>query len=102
MSKRKTAADLLRLYPDRVPIVVDAKDLTITKNKFLVPSGMVVNQFIQRVRNNVARLDETETLFFFAGNTIVSGSITISQIYHKHKSGDGLLYLHLAKENTFG
>ena len=101
----KESIKILEKYPDRIPIIVEknknCKINNIDKNKFLVPSNMVLTQFIYTIRKRI-KLDSSEALFFFINDNVVTNSSTILELYNIHKDKDGFLYIIYNSENTFG
>ena len=96
---------IIEKYPDRLPIIVEksknSKLNDIDKNKFLVPSDMVLTQFIYIIRKRI-KLNSSEALFFFIENNVPVQSSTIMELYNIHKDKDGFLYIIYNSENTFG
>ena len=99
------SSKIMDKYPDRIPIVVEknskCKLPDIDKNKYLVPNDMVLSQFIYTIRKRI-KLDATEALFFFVGDTVPNNSAPIGELYNLHKDKDGFLYIVYNSENTFG
>ncbi len=95
-------------FPDRIPVIVERdprnedKDLPdVDKNKFLVPTDLVVSQFIGVIRKRL-RIEESKSLFLFVGRKIPNSSEPMAQLYDAHKDRDGFLYVMYSGENTFG
>jgi len=96
---------IIEKYPDRLPIIVERKNTCklndIDKNKFLVPSDMVLTQFIYIIRKRI-KLNSSEALFFFVNNILCNNSQSMIEIYNLYKDKDGFLYIEYSSENTFG
>lgn len=92
-------------YPHKVPIIVskntDSSLQNIDKNKYLVSDDLVLSQFIYTIRKRI-KLESSEALFFFIGNTIPNNSKTIGELYNLYKDKDRFLYITYNSENTFG
>ena len=106
LGKRKSNSDKLKSkYPDRVPIVVEKDNKSslanIDRNKFLVPHELTLGQFLIIIRQR-CKLDPSQSIYLFCGNTIPPTSHTIGSIYKESKDEDGFLYITYCAENTFG
>ncbi len=97
--------EILRKYPDRVPIYVNKKEGSnvedITKHKYLVPRDMTMGNFIYVLRKNIS-LKSSQALFVFIDNLIVSNSEMMGEVYNRHKNEDKFLYVIYSSESTFG
>lgn len=101
---------LKKKHPDRTPIILsfpknsEFESLAIKhsiKTKYLVPSDHTIGQFIFVIRSQL-KLRPEQALFIFVNNDLPSTSELISQVHHKHKDEDGLLYFTICPESTFG
>ena len=94
-------------YPNRLPIVVEIapscrKLISIDKRKYLVPDTLTLGQ-LRLILEKRLTLKSSEALFIFVGNQEIPPiSISIAELYRKHKDTDSFLYVILAVENTFG
>ena len=93
-------------YPDRIPIICEKSSNSfnmpdIDKNKFLVPADFTIGQFIYSLRKRIVLRPE-QAIFLFVNNILPPTSMLISDIFQKHKSDDGFLYVIYSGENTFG
>ena len=57
---------ILEKYPDKIPIIISTKDdnITVDKNKYIVPRNITMGQFIYIVRKKIS-LGPGQALFFF-------------------------------------
>jgi retron-type reverse transcriptase len=96
---------LLSKYSDKIPIIITSKDKklfkNLKKNKFLVPYDMTISYLLVAVRKQF-KIENHEAIFMCCNNKLLSGSISIIEIYKKDKYKDNFLYIELIKENTFG
>lgn len=108
--RKKTTEELLKAYPERVPVIVEkeytrkgAKNgLPDIKNKYLVPRELTVGSFMFIIRKKV-ELSETSALYLLInGKYTPSQSDTLGEIYDLHRDEDGYLYIVYTTENTFG
>lgn len=109
---RERHSECLRImnnYPDRIPIICE-KQITGTsvnslrlldKVKYLVPQTMTVVEFIFVIKKRL-RMRPIESLFFMSNGIMLSGNSYLQDIYERHKSTDGFLYIVYTEENVFG
>ena len=103
-AKRSKEADRIRKkYPGRTPIIVLAPDeLKLNKKKYLVPADLSMIHFQCVLRKRMETLNESESVFLFCGNSVVSMSSMMGQIDKEHRDKDGFLYVTISKESSFG
>jgi len=103
LKKRKEESKRIRLkYPDRVPAIVQAMDIELSRQKYLVPRDLTVGQFLITLRKRI-RVGEEEALYIFLDNqTFPPVSQLLSSLDHIHRDEDGFLYFILCKEHVFG
>ena len=108
---KKNSAETERLfckYPDRVPvIVITCDDLVIDKAKFLVPNSLTFGQLMYTIRKrldmtNSRQLGPQEALYGLVDRCMVPTSQLIMQTYQRSRHSDGMLYVYIHRENTFG
>ena len=102
----KESSDILKKYPERICVYLEKDEMcdnipNIDKNKYLVPNNISIGQFMYVIRKRIAIKSE-QAIFLFANNNIISGTTSILDIYNKHKSDDGFLYIIYSGENCFG
>ena len=105
-NRRKQSADLLRKYPNKVPVILEKDPKSnineINKKKFLCPNRQTITHFNAIIRGS-AELDPTEALFLLInGNNSVIGDISMGEIYEKNKDEDGFLYIVYSSELAWG
>jgi len=100
---------LKKKFPDRIPVFCapnkkskDKKQLFLEKNKYLVPADTQISRFAYIIRKRLEKIENHEALYFFCNDSIPPGNTTLSSLYEKNKSDDGLLYIYFDKESTFG
>lgn len=92
-------------YPDRIPIICEPKqgsDIVIDKVKFLAPADFKMGHFIVTLRKRIKKMRASDAIYVFCNNVVAPSAMCVGEIYEKHKSDDGLLYLQFDKESTFG
>ena len=112
LEKRKSECNRIRSkHSDRIPVIVDCcKNLesNLKKQKFLVPSNVSSSHLLYSIRNNMS-LDSSLAMFMFIDDNLVCSTKIMSEIYQnyilkheKDKDYDGILYVYVTLENTFG
>ena len=97
----KISENILLKYQNRYPIIIDGKQINITKNKYIVPGDLTLGQFSYILRKNI-KLDEFQSIFLICENTLIFNTDSIYSLYNKKKDYDGFLYIIVSLENTFG
>ena len=98
---------ITKQFPDRVPVFITRSNQTkddipdIPKKKFLVPSHFIMAEFILVIRKMIL-LKPNMAIFIFINDSLPVPSMTIGELYSKHKDKDGVLRMTYASENTFG
>ena len=69
--------------------------------RITVPSEINVAQLIYLLRRRMG-LSPEESLFVFAGSSLLSSNTLIYVAYERYKDPDGFLYIKYSGENTFG
>lgn len=103
---KNTVKEVMKKYPDRLPIIVqpiDKKQPEIDKHKYLVPKDIVLSQFIFIIKKRIKELKPEEAIFLFVNDNIVPKSTaTMSELYEQYKNEDEFLIIKYSLENTFG
>jgi GABA(A) receptor-associated protein len=92
-------------YPRGVPVVI-LKDLhcicpDIQQHEFSFLSTLNVAEIMTFVRDRL-KLGHRDAIFVFAGSELCVGHQTIKELYQRHVSDDGFLYLVYSSEEAFG
>lgn len=98
------AERMLLRFPERVPIIVERGNCSITdidKKKFLVPKDLSIGQFMHVIRKRI-KLDSSTAIYLFVNNTLPKSSDLIITEYENKKDKDGFLYVTYSGESTFG
>jgi len=112
LEKRKSECSRIRSkHSDRIPVIVDCckkLEVKLKKQKFLVPSNVSSSHLLYSIRNNMS-LDSSLAMFMFIDDNLVCSTKIMSEIYQnyilkheKDKDYDGILYVYVTLENTFG
>lgn len=95
-------------YPDRIPVIIITHGgLVIDKPKFLVPADLTWGQLMYTVRKRLTmtpgnHLSSEESLYGMTKNTMVCTGTLVSVVAKTATYSDGMMYVHIYKENTFG
>ena len=103
---RKAEADKVRdRHPDRLPVICEKNEgsniADLDKNKFLVPSGLTVGQFVLVLRKRIT-LEPEKAIFLLIDNNVPPSIARMSDLYAKHKDEDGFLYVRYSAEPALG
>jgi len=110
-NRREESERILKNHPTRIPIVLQSKDITLEKEKYLVPSHLTMGQFLYFIRKRVTLGSETGLFIYieiFTDNEILmfrelpSPIIRMNELYERYKHIDSFMYMKLEKESTFG
>jgi GABA(A) receptor-associated protein len=96
--------NLLKKYPDRIPIICTTGDKNLPKfkkTKYLVPRNIILVEFIYLLRKQI-NLPREMSMYLLIGPNIQVSSQLVSRIYEEYKDRDGFLYVQCFGENTFG
>ena len=94
-------------YPGKIPIICerDPRSLDIPdidKKKYLVPSDLLISNFMCVIRSRL-KLSREKAIYLFINNTILPASCELlTTLYTEYADDDGFLYIKYAGENTFG
>ena len=103
-TRKSESTRILSKYPDKIPIICEKSGRNVPdldKYKFLVPDDITMGQFMFILRKRL-ELSPEKAIYLFAGNSIMSSSKLMSQIYDEFKDEDGFLYFKYSSESTFG
>ena len=94
---------LVARYPGKYPVVFVCGDgITMDRKKYLVDGDHTFAQVMGLVRKSIS-LKRCEALFAMVNNVLVPSSEIMRELYSQYASQvDRILYISLAKENTFG
>ena len=98
------ALNMLKKYPDRVPVICDAKreDFpALEKNKFLVPKQLTILQFACVIRRQI-KIHPEDAIFIICKDKVLNPRQVMGELYATHKDAGGFLHLYIQKEICFG
>ena len=79
------------------------RGITLKSNQFLVGNELTFSQFICMVRKNYAtEIKSHEAIFCMVNNCLPPNAALLSQVFAEHAEPDGILYISIKKESTFG
>lgn len=94
-------------YPDKFGIIIERHPSCedriphLDRRKYLISNTMTVGNFQCFIQKR-CQLHHEDTLVLFCGNTILSCSHMINEVYKEHCDVDGFLYITYSGESTFG
>ena len=95
---------MMKKYPGHIPVIVDLprwSKLQLKRRKFLVPSDLILSEFISYVRRYIS-CSPSISIFFMIGSTYPSMTETFKELYHLYSDKQGILFITCVEENTFG
>ncbi|KAI6233877.1 Microtubule associated protein 1A/1B, light chain 3 [Aphelenchoides fujianensis] len=105
--RTRMADDIRRQQPDKVPIIIERYDgeralPLLEKCKYLVPGHVTVAELMLIIRSRL-HLHPEQSLFVLVNEkSLVSNSMTVSEVYSQEKEQDGFLYMVYASQPAFG
>ena len=103
--ERQERSSIMRSkYPSKIPIVVvPAKDIKCKNTQFLVEKDTSFASFLALVRKTyIQDLKSHEAVFCMIGNVLPPTTDLLSALYSRYAESDGILYIDVKKEATFG
>lgn len=120
IEKQKELEKIKKKYEDKydnyVPIIIDniptkysynifknnTNDFSKIEGKpYLLEKKTLVNHFINSIRKR-CNLSDDVSLFIHINDKALSPSSTFEEVLKEHNTDDGILYLNISLENTFG
>jgi GABA(A) receptor-associated protein len=92
---------LIKMYPDRVPVIVESKIKEGEKFKFMVPRDKTIREMLIKLRRHI-KMSPKKAMFIFVNDTLPPNSYTVGQVWDDHKNADNVLHMYYSLENTFG
>jgi GABA(A) receptor-associated protein len=98
---------ILSKYPDRIPVICEIgtdyrTQISLDKNKYLVPGDLTVGNFIYVIRKRIRLTPEKALYIFTEKGSLPPTANLLSTLYRDNKNTDGFLYLIVSLESTFG
>lgn len=109
-ARQDCALRIAAAFPDRVPVILQTlgDGVALSQTKFLVPKSTRLGAFLLQARRftqyDGAALPPSKALFLLVGEERHLGSLSASlaDVKERYTSDDGLVYMWLVTENTFG
>ncbi len=95
---------LTQLHDGRIPILVrvlEAKSSSSDQDLFLSKPSTTLYMLLLKIKKKIA-MSPLNTIYLFCKGRLLSPQAFISQLYEKHKSDDGFLYLEVASTPSLG
>ena len=108
--RRKQSQKVASEFPDRVPVVVQSgsDEISVDQMKFLVPKSTSVSFFFAKLRDYTkyrgGAIPPDMALFLLVGDRqlMFPMSHTMGEVQESQASKDGMLYVWVMPESTFG
>lgn len=104
--RKKESIRICKKYKIKVPVIVILdKNLNKEKKyyKFVITSDISISSLYSIIRQRI-HIDSKQSLFCLTeANTLLTGTMPMYEVYSRYKDKeDGMLYIYLNVENTFG
>ena len=103
--REKKVKQIMKKFPDRIPVYLtleNNEDITLEKPFFLCPKENALSDLIFYLLRKTGKPDPSIAIYLKSSGNILSPGSTMKDIYRKHKNQDGLLYIEVQSELTFG
>jgi GABA(A) receptor-associated protein len=102
LNERKSeSARIKDRYNGLVPVIIESKNMVLTKKKYLVPNHLTIGQFVFFVRKQLSIRPE-KAIFLYINGRLPPTSESVLTIQTSEMDEDGFLYMEIEEENTFG
>lgn len=90
-------------YPNKIPILVESRNLEIDRHKYLVDTFTKFSDLILVFRRRIKDLKSSESIYMFIGDnpTLVPLHKEVIDVFDNLNT-NGYLKITIAKESTFG
>jgi hypothetical protein len=92
---------IVLFYPKLNEIKETENDIILEKRKYLVDNNISLMNLQVLLKKSI-NISSTEGVYMLINKQLMTGSTEIGTIYKNNKNEDGMLYIQLLKENTFG
>ncbi|WKY06123.1 hypothetical protein Q1695_006378 [Nippostrongylus brasiliensis] len=106
-AREKDVAEIRRQQPNKVPVIIERFDgerslPLMDRCKFLVPDHITVAELMHIVRRRLQLHPEQAFFLLVNEKSVVSNSMTMSQLYQTDRDQDGFLYVVYTSQPAFG
>ncbi|KIH46876.1 microtubule associated protein 1A/1B, light chain 3 [Ancylostoma duodenale] len=100
-AREKDVAEIRRQQPNKVPVIIERFDgerslPLMDRCKFLVPDHITVAELMHIVRRRLQLHPEQAFFLLVNEKSVVSNSMTMSQLYQTDRDQDGFLYVNIS------
>ncbi|CAJ0931287.1 unnamed protein product, partial [Mesorhabditis belari] len=106
-AREKDVQEIKRQQPNKVPVIIERfegeRSLPLMDRcKFLVPDHITVAELMHIVRRRLQLHPEQAFFLLVNEKSVVSNSMTMSELYQKEQDSDGFLYVVYTSQPAFG
>ncbi|PAV56234.1 hypothetical protein WR25_15682 [Diploscapter pachys] len=106
-ARERDVEEIRRQQPNKVPVIIERyeneRSLPLMERcKFLVPDHITVAELMHIVRRRLQLHPEQAFFLMVNEKSVVSNSMTMSQLYQTEHDTDGFLYIVYTSQPAFG
>ncbi|CAJ0573720.1 unnamed protein product, partial [Mesorhabditis spiculigera] len=106
-AREKDVQEIKRQQPNKIPVIIERfegeRSLPLMDRcKFLVPDHITVAELMHIVRRRLQLHPEQAFFLLVNEKSVVSNSMTMSELYQKDQDADGFIYVVYTSQPAFG
>lgn len=99
--RKEESRKIMDKHPNRLPVIVESKDITLDKHKYLVPKNLTIGEFIQVLRKRI-NIKAEEAIFLLINNKSPMINSKMEDLYESERGDCGFLFISVTRESVFG